>query len=463
MATQTTTDDRSARRGAPGTIHGVASPPTLSLPPVVQTARWIFRPTVLLDRAQRECGDVFTLRFYPGRSFTLTCDPADVRRLFTAPPGEVPTATGNSPIAPLVGEHSLLTLNGPEHLRQRKLLLPSFHGERLRAYGEIIDEAANAQIDTWRAGEVMRLQPHMSAITLEVILRAVFGVEDAARQTALRTAIEELLLLTASPKAVGAAIWTVRTGELVGALKRKAQVMDALLYEEIAAHRAQGGLEEREDILSLMMCARDEDGQAMTDVELRDELVTLLLAGHETTATALSWAMERLLRTPHALARATEDVDDDAYLDAVICETLRSRPVVPIVGRILQQPMAFGDYELPVGVFAGASLYGTNHNAKVYDDPRAFRPERFLDRKPDTYAWIPFGGGIRRCIGAAFAQAEMRIVLRALLRRARLEAVDPAPERVRRRNITFVPQHGATVRVRAVDRLPSRSAPVPVT
>jgi cytochrome P450 len=300
----------------------------------------------------------------------------------------------------------------------------------------------------------------MSAITLEVILRAVFGVEDAARQTALRTAIEELLLLTASPKAVGAAIWTVRTGRLVGALKRKAQAMDALLYEEIAAHRAQGGLEDRDDILSLMMCARDEDGRAMADAELRDELVTLLLAGHETTATALSWAIERLLRTPRALARVTDEIEDDAYLDAVVCETLRSRPVVPIVGRMLQQPMAFGDYEVPVGSFAGASLYGTNHNATVYDDPRAFRPERFLDRKPDTYAWIPFGGGVRRCIGAAFAQTEMRIVLRAVLRRARLEAVDPAPERVRRRNITFVPQHGTTVRVGALDRVPARPAAV---
>lgn len=449
--------------GPRGTIDGVAAPPTLDLPPVVQTARWIFRPTLLLDRAQRECGDVFTLRFYPGRRFTLTCDPADVRRLFTAPPDEVPTATGNSPIGPLVGEHSLLTLNGPEHLRQRKLLLPSFHGDRLRAYADIVDEAANAQVDTWREGEVMRLQPHMSAITLEVILRAVFGVEDAARQTALRTAIEELLLLTASPRAILSAIATVRTGRLVGPIRRRAAAMDALLYEEIAAHRAQGGLEDRDDILSLMMCARDEDGRPMTDVELRDELVTLLLAGHETTATALSWAVERLLRTPHALARLIDELEEDAYLDAVIHETLRSRPVVPIVGRMVQAPLAFGAYELPAGSFAGASLYGTNHNPKVYDDPRAFRPERFLDRKPDTYAWIPFGGGVRRCIGAAFAQTEMRIVLRAVLRRARLEAVDPAPERVRRRNITFVPQHGTTVRVRAVDRVPARPGPVPVS
>lgn len=438
----------------------MALPPSLDLPPVVQTARWIVRPTTLLDRARRDCGDVVTLNFAPAGRFILTSDPADVRRLFTAPPDDVPTATANSPIGPLVGEHSLLTLNGREHLRQRKLLLPSFHGDRLRAYADIIETEAHARIDTWQPGAEMRLQPHMSAITLEVILRAVFGVEDQARHAALRTAIEDLILFTASPKAILSAIVTTQRGKLTGPLRGKAAAMDALLYEEIASHRAHGGLEDREDILSLMMCAQDEDGNAMTDIELRDELVTLLLAGHETTATSLSWAIERLLRTPHALARLTDDLDGDAYLDAVIHETLRSRPVVPIVGRTLRVPLTFGEYEIPAGSFAGASLYGTNHNPAVYDEPQAFRPERFLDRKPDTYAWIPFGGGVRRCIGAAFAQMEMKIILRAMLSRARLEAVDPRPERVRRRNITFVPEHGTTVRVEAVDRAPARREPV---
>ncbi|MBJ7521187.1 MAG: cytochrome P450 [Solirubrobacteraceae bacterium] len=438
----------------------MALPPSLALPPVVQTARWIVRPTALLDKARAECGDVVSLNFFPAGRFILTSDPADVRRLFTAPPDDVPTATANSPIGPLVGEHSLLTLNGREHLRQRKLLLPSFHGDRLRAYGEIIDAAAHAQIDTWQPGAEMRLQPHMSAVTLEVILRAVFGVEDAARHQALRAAIEDLILFTASPKAIFSAIVGTQQGRLVGPLKHKTAAMDALLYDEIASHRSHGALEEREDILSLMMCAQDEDGNGMTDIELRDELVTLLLAGHETTATSLSWAMERLLRTPHALARLTDDPGDDAYLDAVIHETLRARPVVPIVGRTLRVPIMFGEFEIPAGAFAGASLYGTNHNPAVYDEPQAFRPERFLDRKPDTYAWIPFGGGVRRCIGAAFAQMEMKIILRAMLTRARLEAVDPTPERVRRRNITFVPEHGTMVRVGAVDRAPAKREPV---
>ncbi|MBJ7332806.1 MAG: cytochrome P450 [Solirubrobacteraceae bacterium] len=434
----------------------MALPPTLALPSPVQTARWIARPTTLLERARNDCGDVYQLRFFPGGAFFLTNDPADVRRLFTAPPDTVPTATGNSPIGPLVGEHSLLTLNGREHLRQRKLLLPSFHGDRLRAYGEIIQEAAHAQIDTWQAGGDMRLQPQMSAITLEVILRAVFGVEDAARHNALRTAIEDLILFTASPKAIASAVVGTATGKLVGPMKRKTAAMDALLYDEIASHREHGGLEEREDILSLMMCARDEDGEGMTDIELRDELVTLLLAGHETTATSLAWAVERLVRTPSALARISDDPADDAYVDAVIHETLRDRPVVPIIGRVLQEPMMFGEYEVPAGSFAGASLYGTNHNAAVYEDPYTFRPERFLETKPDTYAWIPFGGGVRRCIGAAFAQLEMRIVLRAIFERAQLRAVQPEAERVRRRNITFVPEHGATVYVDALDRAPSR-------
>ena len=423
----------------------MALPPALQLPPPVQVARWIARPTSLLEKARLECGDQFALNFFPAGRFYLTNDPADVRRLFTAPPDTVPTAPGSSPIGPLVGEYSLLTLNGREHLRQRKLLLPSFHGDRLRAYAEIVEEAAGAQIDTWRAGAEMRLQPHMSAITLEVILRAVFGVEDAARHSALRAAIEDLIVFTASPKAIASAIVGTVRGTLVGPMKTKTRAMDALLYEEIASHRERGGLEEREDILSLMMGARDEDGHGMTDLELRDELVTLLLAGHETTATSLSWAIERLVRTPDALDRISEDPADEAYVDAVIHETLRARPVVPIIGRDLQAPMAFGAYELPAGVFAGASLYGTNHNAATYDDPYTFRPERFLGHNPPTNPWIPFGGGVRRCIGAGFALMEGVAVLREVFAAYDVEPV--GSDRPRVRNITSVPRRGARIRV----------------
>jgi len=422
------------------------------MPPIAQTLIWGLAPTVLMDRCFRERGEAFTLTFSPsGRQLVMLSDPTAVKTVLTAPPQVAPSGAADTPIASVLGPSSVITLVGSEHMRQRKLLLPPFHGERMRAYEDTIVAATERDMASWTLGEPMRLGGHTRNITLEVILRAVFGVE-AERMGELKGAIGEL----AEPMRPLMMLRLIMSrpsddrppGELGKALER----LDRLIYAEIARRREQTDLDERADILSLLLQARDEDGQAMTDGELRDELVSLLLAGHETTSTATAWAIERLVRHPDALARLVAEIDagiEDDYMQAVIHETLRSRPVVPGVVRVLHEPLAVGSYELPVGTRVVCSIYLTNRNPRVYADPLEFRPERFLDQAPDTFAWIPFGGGIRRCIGASFAMLEMRVMLRTMLRelhpRVPRASLWRRGEWTRRRAITLVPAGGARV------------------
>jgi cytochrome P450 len=336
-------------------------------------------------------------------------------------------------------------------MRQRKLLLPPFHGERMREYEDVIVDAARRDIASWTLGEPMRLQERTRKITLEVILRAVFGVE-AERMGPLRTAIGELLEPAHTIVLLRAAFRRQPAGRPTGEFGRMLDRLDAVIYEEIAARRQQSDLDERADIMSLLLLARDEDGQAMTDDELRDELVSLLLAGHETTATSVAWAVERLIRHPEKLRRLVAEIDEgesDDYMNAVINETLRVRPVVPIVVRALTAPMRIGDWELPAETRVVPCIYLTNRNPRVYEQPNEFRPERFLADGPETFSWIPFGGGIRRCIGAAFAQLEMKLILSTML--SELQPSAPSglrgrrSEWTRRRAITLVPGDGARV------------------
>ena len=418
---------------------------------MAQTLAWALAPTWLMDRCAERLGEAFTLTFAPsGMQLVLISDPEAVKTVFTAPPELAPSSAGASPIAGVMGPSSVIVLTGPEHMRQRKLLLPPFHGERMREYEQVIVEATRRDMAGWQLGEPMRLQRHTRAITLEVILRAVFGVE-AERMAPLRTAIGQLL----EPMHTLAMLRVAMRGPRMApptAIARSLQRVDALLYEEIAGRRRQHDLEQRKDILSLLLQARDEDGREMTDAELRDELVTLLLAGHETTATAVAWAVERLVRHPDKLARLTAEIDagdGDEYLTAVVNETLRVRPVVPIVVRTLTGELRVGEHVLPAGTRVVPSIYLTNRNPRAYDEPTAFRPERFVDGNPETFSWIPFGGGIRRCIGASFAQLEMKLMLRTMLG----ELAASAPRRtmwrrgewVRRRAITLVPAAGARV------------------
>ena len=284
----------------------------------------------------------------------------------------------------------------------------------------------------------------MQGITLDVIMRAVFGVADA-RRDGLRKGLIDILAATRSPFTFGLIVNGVRELPRFRRLRGQIERTDALLGAEIAEHRGDPDLASREDILSLMISARDEDGEGMDDRELRDQLMTLLMAGHETTATALAWTFDLLFRHPEAMARLREEVEADEgteYLDAVIEEALRLRPVVPFTGRELRQPAELGGYELPAGTTVFAAIYLAHTNPAHFPDPYAFRPERFMGEKPDTYSWIPFGGGTRRCIGAAFAQLEMRVVLRTILRSATLEPATDRPQGIVRRNVTLSPREG---------------------
>jgi cytochrome P450 len=431
-----------------------ALPPGPRVPPFVQTLVWAVAPTWVMDQCARRYGDTFTLTFAPsGRKLVMVSDPDAVKTVFTAPPDVAPSAANASPIAPIMGPSSVITLTGPEHMRQRKLLLPPFHGERMREYEQVIVDATRHSMASWPLGEPMKLSERTRAITLEVILRAVFGVQDERIGT-LRDAIAGLLEPIQMPALLLFALRRPSGERPTGAIGRGLDQLDTVIYAEIARRRAEQDLGERTDILSLLMLARDDSGQEMTDQELRDELVTLLLAGHETTATAVAWAVERLVRHPDKLARLVAEIDADEgddYMQAVIAETLRVRPVVPMVVRVLEESLSVGGHELPKGARVVPSIYLTNRNPRVYEHPSEFIPERFLERSPETFSWIPFGGGIRRCIGASFATLEMKLILHTVLR----ELTPSVPARGgrlwrkgewnRRRAITLVPAGGARV------------------
>ena len=425
----------------------MAQPPGSRLPALAQAALMSVDPYRWLTSRWRRYGDVFTARFPLFGEITYVADPDGVREVFGGDPETHRAGEANAgPLGPILGTGSLLTLDGSEHLRHRRLLLPSFHGERVRTYAGMVAEIAEAEIAHWPLGRPFPLRPAMQRITLEVILRAVFGVRGEERLERFRTELPRIgevsnavLFFTALRRDLGP--WSPWAR-----FKRMRDAVDELVYEEIALHRSAPDLDERDDVLSLMLSARDEDGQPMTDSELRDELLTLLTAGHETTATGLSWAFERLVRTPPAMAAAVDSLDgDDAYLDAVAKETLRLRPVIVDVARKLTADWQLHGYDLPADTLVIPAITVMHRRPDLWDRPLQFRPERFLEGQPAPYSWIPFGGGVRRCIGASFAQMEMRVVLRAVLERLELRSVREEDERPRVRHVTAVPGRGAEV------------------
>ena len=427
-------------------------PPRPDLSNLMMSVGFMLTPARFLDACRERCGDYFTLRPTPDRELVVTCDPEAVRQIFTGDPDVLYAGEGNITLAPLLGPGSVLLLDGPEHLRHRRLLLPPFHGERMRAYGSMMKEVAERRIAEWPDDRAFAVLPSMQAITLEVIMRAVFGFEDAERRERIGAPLRALLDTVGSrPRVLALALTANRSGPLspwrrFAAMRERA---DALLYEEIRTRRADPHADEGDDIFSMLLAARDPDGEPLTDSELRDELMTLLLAGHETTATALAWTFEQLTRNPGVLERliAAEAAGDDDYLDAVVKESLRLRPVVPAVVRCLQAPLELGCWQLPAGVNVAPSIYLMHRREDLYPEPLAFRPDRFLGDPPGTYEWIPFGGGIRRCLGASFAAYEMKIVIRAVLSARRLEVRPGArPEGVTRRAITFAPTRGGRLR-----------------
>jgi cytochrome P450 family 135 len=426
----------------------VPLPPELPRSPLWQTLAWSFRPLAFMARGRAEIGDAFSVSFVGfERPMVLISDPAAVKALYTERRNGLPPGRSFQ-LEPVLGARSVLLLEGDEHIARRRLMLPPFHGERMRSYEAVAREIVTAEVDSWPIGREFPIHERMQAITLEVILRAVFGVAEGPRLDALRGMLGNLLVETGSPTMILRALVAQRRGRdpLASVRTRLDQVDDALMAE-IAEHRRRPDLEQRDDILSMLMTASFEDGNEMDDRELRDQLMTLLLAGHETTATALAWTFDLLLRHPveMGLLRGSLENGEDAYLKATIAESLRLRPVVPLAGRRLAADLVTDDLELPAGTDVTAAIWLTHTDPKLYPDPFAFRPERFLESAPETYAWIPFGGGVRRCLGAAFAEFEMRIALREILLRCELHKVDPRPERTGRRNITFSPRAGTPV------------------
>jgi cytochrome P450 len=419
-----------------------AFPPGSKAPAIVQAARYARNPLGFLSNEQRRYGDIFSVRFpFFGRIVYVT-RPDLVKAVFTGPPADFHAGEANATVLePALGPYSVLTLDDEPHMRQRKLLLPPFHGERVRRYEELIVEMTRREMESWPVGEPFAMRPHTQRITLAVIMRAVFGVHDEDRLERFEHLIDDFSKRVGVITSFPMLRRNLGPGSPWPRFLRSREALDEFIYEEIRLRRAEPGHDERDDVLSLLMGARDEDGNPMNDQELRDEMVTVLGAGHETTATGLAWAVERLVRNPAVLANLRESLaaGDEEYLGATVKETLRARPVIVDVARKLKAPATVGGYELPAGQFVLPAIAALHYRDDLFPEPEQFRPERFLEGKTDNYAWIPFGGGIRRCIGAAFAEYEMRTILREFVGRTELRPVDSKPERVKVRNITLAP------------------------
>jgi cytochrome P450 len=429
-------------------------PPRPGLSKFMMNAGFIFRPDKFLEDAWRKRGDYFTLRPGGDRIIVVTVDPAAVERVFKGDPDLLHAGEANVILEPILGSRSVLLLDGGEHLRHRRMMLPPFHGERMRGYGELMAEVAERHVAGWPRGRRFEVLPSTQAITLEVIMRAVLGIEDPEHLERVGPPLRRILDAVASPRRMLAlTVFGERGGRLSPwqRFMKMREEADAVIYEEIRTRRAEPSAADGEDIFSMLLAARDEEGNDLSDDELRDELMTLLVAGHETTATALAWTLERLSRHPEVLDRltgASSNGDGDDYTDAVVKESLRLRPVIPAVARRLKEDMEFGGYDLPAGVHIAPNIYLLHRRPDLYPEPEAFRPERFLgDDAPGPYEWIPVGGGIRRCLGASFAQYEMRVVLRTILEQVRLRPATGEPERITRRAITLAPSKGARIAV----------------
>jgi cytochrome P450 len=422
-------------------------PPGVRLPRLAQSALWAVYPGALSRYCKRRYGPTFTLRPLGIGDVVVVTQPEAIREVFTGDREVLRAGEANAVMGPIVGRHSLLTLDGERHIRHRRLVSAPFHGEAVRAYGERVAEIAAAEVDRWPVGREFPIRPRMQAITLEVILRTVVGVSDERRLQRLRTLLSkitqvgvvEMWIVWAYPHLIDhAAVKRLSTLRLL-------PEVDRLLYEEISAHRADP--DGREDVLALLLAARDEQGQGLSDEELRDHLITLLVAGHETTTTALAWCFERLLRHPAAHLRLQRELDEgseERYLDAVLNETLRVRPVIDAVWRKLSAPAEVAGWLLPAGATVMPSIEIVQHS-RAFADASAFRPERFLEGSAPQYTFIPFGGGARRCVGASFAMMEMRAIMRTVLGRVSLRAPSAKAERVKVHHITLVPARGGRV------------------
>jgi cytochrome P450 len=423
-----------------------------------------------MEKCARRFGDCFTVGFpiVPGTrrrprrpTFVFFSDPDAIRTIFTGDEEQLRAGEANAFLEPILGEHSLLLLDGARHLHERRMVQPPFHGERMQAYGEVMRDVTARAVAAWPAGRPFPIHPEMQRITLEVILRTVFGVDEGPRLVRLRDLLTEILAIGSNPFVL---VFQVDLGRWTpwGRLMRLVREVDDMLLAEIARRRA-ANPERQSDVLSMLIAARDEQGEPMSDRQLRDEMFTLLVAGHETTATSLAWTFHRILRHGDVRERLRAElarvvgrgplqprhVPALEYLDATVKETLRLNPIIPLVGRRLEAPMTIGGRRLPPGVIATPCIYLAHRRPDLWPEPRRFQPERFLGARPSPYAYFPFGGGVRRCIGMAFALYEMKIVLAEVLSRVVLHAAPDHRVRVVRRSITLAPSDGMPVVVAA--------------
>ena len=422
-------------------------PPGPRQPRAMQTLGWWARPVAFIERCRARYGKRFTLRLLSTPPFVIISDPNQVKEMFTAAPEVLHPGEGARILEPVVGKNSVILLDERAHLSQRKLMLPAFHGEKMERLAGLMSEVAEREAASWPRGEPLQLHPRLQALTMKVILRAVFGLEEGDRLERLSVRLTEILAIGSGPTGMFPFL-QVNLGRLTpwARFMQMREEADELIYELIEERKADPT--ERDDILSMLLAARHEDGSPMSPVELRDELMTLLVAGHETTASELAWAFERLAREPRVVARLVEEIDagdGDAYLTATVQETLRRRPVLPNAApRLVKEPVEIGGWAYPPGVCLIAHSYLIQHDPEIYPDPYEFRPERFLDQAPGTYTWIPFGGGRRRCLGASFAMLEMKLVLRTVLAQSEVSPGSAGAELARRRSITLSPSRGAT-------------------
>jgi len=427
-------------------------PPGPRAPAAWQTILAWRRPTALLERCRARYGRRFTLRVLGQPPFVVLSDPEEIKQVFMAPPDVLHPGEGVRVIESIVGRNSVILLDEDAHMEQRKLMLPAFHGERMQRLAGVMEELAERELARWPREQPIALHPRLQRVTLEIILRVVFGLQQGAQLDELRETLTELLAFSESPLSLLPFAQRVLSGHGRWArFPRLHEAVDRQLFELIEQRRRERG-EGRDDVLDMLLGARHEDGSPMSAQELRDELVTALVAGHETTASQLAWAFERLAREPAVTRRLTEELDEgesEAYLTASIQEILRLRPVLAEAEpRVVKRAIEIGGLEYPPGVALVASAFLVHRDPDVYPEPLAFRPERFVEKGPGTYTWIPFGGGRTRCLGASFALLEMQVVLSAVLRTCEIAAVDPAPERTRRRSITLSPAGQATVVLR---------------
>ena len=445
-------------------IASTALPPGPRLPQWVQLIVFMRYWAQFVTACRRRYGKVFTIRAAMAPPMVYVSDPAEIKKVFAGDPSIFHAGEANAMLGGLLGDTSVLVIDDDVHRERRRLMLPPFHRDAVARQAGLMAEIAATNIAGWSVGRPFAVAPKMSEITLEVILRTVIGASDPARLAALRAVMPKLLnvglwasFAIARPELQRRRLWR--------ALRDRMQEADRLLYAEIAERRADPNLAERTDVLAMLVRATEEDGRALSDRELRDQLMTLLVAGHDTTATGLSWTLERLTRHPTSLDKAVqaadaEDSAGDEYLDAVAKETLRIRPVVFDVGRALKEPVELAGYQLPAGVMVVPAIGLVHSDSQVYPDAERFDPDRMVGANLSPTTWFPFGGGNRRCLGATFAMVEMRVVLREILRRVELATTTAPSETQRVKHVIMVPRNGGRIRVRAhrQARIPIRPA-----